>query len=137
MRYWLAKTEPGAFSYDNLERLGRDRWDGVRNFAALKHISQMGPDDLVFIYHSGDEKAVVGVATVIGHPYPDPTAEDKRLVVVDLAAKYRLPQAISLKQIKADPLFSQWELVRQPRLSVMPVAPELWNHLLQLATVSS
>lgn len=133
MAYWLAKTEPESYSYDDLERLGRDRWNGVKNFTALKHISNMKPGDLVFVYHTGKEKAIVGVAGVVSQPYPDPTETDKRFIVADVEPRYRLDRPVSLKEIKQNPVFDEWELVRQSRLSVMPVTPEHWSLIHALA----
>ncbi|QJW45805.1 EVE domain-containing protein [bacterium BFN5] len=133
MAYWLAKTEPESYSYEDLERLGRDPWNGVKNFTALKHISNMRPGDLVFIYHTGKEKAIVGVAEVVSQPYPDPTETDKRFIATDVEPRYRLDRPISLKEIKQNPVFDEWELVRQSRLSVMPVTAEHWSLVHSLA----
>jgi predicted RNA-binding protein with PUA-like domain len=127
MAYWLAKTEPDSFSYADLEKLGKDRWNGVKNFAALKYMKQMDLGDLVFIYHTGKEKAIVGVAEIISQAYPDPNETDPRFIVVDVAPRYRLERPVTLKEIKANPLFQEWELVRQSRLSVMPVTKEHWQ----------
>lgn len=133
MAYWLAKTEPESYSYTDLERLGRDRWNGVKNFAALKHISKMVPGDLVFIYHTGKEKAIVGVAEVVSPAYQDPDETDDRFILADVEPRYRLGRPVTLKEIKANPVFQQWELVRQSRLSVMPVTPEHWQMLHSMA----
>lgn len=135
MAYWLAKTEPESFSYSDLEKLGRDRWNGVKNFAALKHISNMTPGDEIFIYHTGKEKAIVGVAEVVSSAYPDPNETDERLIVADVEPRYRLPRPVTLKEIKSNSIFQNWELVRQSRLSVMPVAPEHWQLIHQAAKV--
>lgn len=133
MAYWLVKTEPGEYGYADLAGEGRGRWNGVRNFVALGYMRKMQPGDFVFIYHTGKEKAVVGVAEVVAAAYPDPDEADRRLVVVDLAARYRLPRTVSLKEIKANPAFSDWQLVRQSRLSVMPVPETLWTLIHSLA----
>lgn len=133
MAYWLAKTEPESFSYSDLERLGRDRWNGVKNFAALKHISNMTPGDQIFIYHTGKEKAIVGVAEIVSTAYPDPDETDERLIVADVEPRYRLSRPVTLKEIKQRSVFQNWELVRQSRLSVMPVTPEHWELILQAA----
>ncbi len=127
MRYWLLKTEPETFSYGDLERLGRDRWNGVRNFRALKYLREMQPGDQAFIYHTGKEKAIVGVAGIITGAYPDPTEKDPRFVVVDVAPRYPLARPVTLKEVKAQPVFQEWTLVRQSRLSVMPVTEEHWR----------
>lgn len=126
MSYWLAKTEPTTFSYDDLERLKKDMWDGVRNFTAAKHIRSMKPGDLIYIYHSGEEKAIVGVAETVSEPYPDPTSSDPRFVTIDVIPRYRLKRPVTLREIKALHDFSNWELVRQSRLSVMPVSENHW-----------
>lgn len=134
MAYWLAKTEPDTFSYTDLERLGRDRWNGVRNFTALRHMRQMQPGDQVFIYHTGREKAIVGIAEVISHSYPDPESDDSRFIVVDFMPTQALPRPVSLKEIKTSQEFNDWELVTQSRLSVMPVTAEHWQKILAMAT---
>ena len=126
MSFWLAKTEPKTFSYDDLERLKKDMWDGVRNFTAAKHIRSMKPGDLIYIYHSGEEKAIVGVAETVSEPYPDPTAADPRFFTIDVIPRYRLKRPVTLREIKSMPDFADWELVRQSRLSVMPVSETHW-----------
>jgi predicted RNA-binding protein with PUA-like domain len=131
--FWLMKTEPDEFGYDDLVRLGRDRWNGVRNFRALAHMREMAAGDLVFIYHTGKEKAIVGVAEVLAPAYPDPAGDDGRFVVVDVAPRYRLQRPVTLREVKSDPAFAAWELARLPRLSVMPVPPELWRRILEIA----
>lgn len=129
MARWLLKTEPEEYSYDDLVAEGRGRWDGVRNPTALRHLRAMRPGDVALIYHTGKEKAIVGVAEVVSEPYPDPNAGDEGLVAVDVRARARLPRPISLTEIKADPAFADWELVRISRLSVMPVRDEHWTRL--------
>lgn len=133
MAYWLLKTEPETFSYADLQRLGQDRWNGVRNFTALKHMRHMQNGDLAFIYHTGKEKAIVGVAEVIKTAYPDPEEENPRYVVVDVAPRYPISRPVTLKEIKQNPIFRDWELVRQSRLSVMPAPKEYWELIHQLA----
>jgi predicted RNA-binding protein with PUA-like domain len=130
--YWILKTEPSTYSYDQLERDKHATWDGVKNNLALKHIRQMTPGDRVLIYHTGDEKAVIGMAEVLSVPYPDPKEKDPKLVVVDLAPSGRLPKPVSLATIKADPAFAGLALVRMGRLSVLPVTPPEWQRLLKL-----
>ncbi|MDD2553982.1 MAG: EVE domain-containing protein [Desulfotomaculaceae bacterium] len=125
------KTEPGEYSYSDLEQAGRDVWDGVKNYAALRNKKNMRPGDLAFIYHTGKEKSVVGVARVAFKPYPDPRQEG--LYLVDLTAGYRLNRPVSLAEIKSDPAFANWELVRLPRLSVMPVPAEFWAKVHHMA----
>lgn len=129
MAHWLLKTEPGEFSYDDLVRLGRDRWDGVRNNAALKNMRAMRPGDLALFYHTGDERRVVAVCRIVSEPYPDPKADDPRWIVVDVEPVRRLPEPVTLAQIKADPAFEGWDLIRQSRLSVMPVPDPIWRRI--------
>lgn len=133
MAYWILKTEPSTYSYADLERDGMTVWDGVANAQALIHLRQMQPGDHALIYHSGDERAAVGLAEIASAPYADPQLDDPRRVVVDVRARARLPRPVLLSAIKADPAFAQLGLVRQGRLSVMPVSAELWERLLTLA----
>ncbi len=135
-QYWLLKTEPSDYSQTDLERDVRTTWDGVSNNLALKHLRNMKRGDLAFIYHTGKERALVGIAEVISDPYPDPGKNDAKLVVVDVKAKEALPQIVSLAEVKADSEFSDFPLVRLPRLSVMPVTPAQWNRLLAMAGAS-
>jgi predicted RNA-binding protein with PUA-like domain len=130
--YWILKTEPSTYSYDQLEREKHATWDGVKNNLALKHMRQMTPGDRLLIYHTGDEKALVGMAEVLSVPYPDPKEKDPKLVVIDLAPSGRLPKPVTLATIKADPAFAGLALVRIGRLSVMPVSPPEWQRLLKL-----
>ncbi len=135
-QYWLLKTEPSDYSQTDLERDVRTIWDGVSNNLALKHLRNMKRGDLAFIYHTGKERALVGIAEVISDPYPDPGKNDAKLVVVDVKAREELPQIVSLAEVKADSEFSDFPLVRLPRLSVMPVTPAQWNRLLAMAGAS-
>ncbi|ADU50875.1 protein of unknown function DUF55 [Thermaerobacter marianensis DSM 12885] len=137
MAYWLVKTEPSVYSYADLEREGTDYWDGVRNNLAQKHMKAMQPGDLVLVYHTGSEKQAVGVAEVVRGAYPDPTDPTGRWVAVDLKARLRLPRPVTLVQIKADPAFKDWELVRNSRLSVMPVPEPLWERIMRMAGLGS
>lgn len=130
---WLLKTEPATYSFDDLRRERHTVWDGVRNALALRHLRAMRSGDHALIYHSGKDKAVVGIARVTRGGYPDPGADDPAVVVVDLAAVRPLPRPVPLAAIKADPIFAQFALVRLPRLSVMPVTPREWDRLLALA----
>ncbi|MBA3258796.1 MAG: EVE domain-containing protein [Gemmatimonadales bacterium] len=134
-QYWILKTEPSEFAFGDLQRAGRTRWDGVTNALALKHLRSMRPGDRVLVYHTGDEKRLVGMATVVGEPYPDPSAGDERVVVVDLEAGDELPETVTLAAIKADPAFKDLGLVRLSRLSVVPVPGAEWKLLLRMAGV--
>ena len=127
--YWIVKTEPSTYSYDDLERQKTAVWDGVKNNLALKHLRQMKPGDRVLVYHTGDEKAVVGVAEAMSDAYPDPKQKDPKLAVVDLRALERLPRPVSLAEIKKDRAFADLGLVRMGRLSVMPTSAEQYNRL--------
>src|SRR6266566_3647680 len=118
--YWILKTEPSTYSFDQLERDKTAVWDGVKNNLALKHIREMTPGDRVLIYHTGDEKAVVGMAEVVSVPYPDPKAAG------------RLPKPVPLAAIKAEKAFADLALVRMGRLSVVPATPAHWQRLLKL-----
>jgi predicted RNA-binding protein with PUA-like domain len=133
MNHWLLKTEPSTYAWADLAGAGRAVWDGVKNPAALGHLRGMAPGDQAFIYHTGDEKAVVGIARVVTSAYPDPKAGDPRLVVVDLAPVRPLQAPVTLAAIKADPRFAGWALVRVPRLSVMPVTAAQWDAILKLS----
>ena len=124
---WLLKTEPNDYSYDQLEEEGRTRWDGVSNAAALKNIRSMKAGDQAFLYHTGKEKAVVGVVEVVAGPYPDPESQNPKLVVVDVEARQRLGRAVTLAEIKALPAFEGSPLVRQGRLSVVPLTADQWK----------
>jgi len=128
--YWILKTEPSTYSYDDLAREKTARWDGVKNNLALKHIREMAPGDEAMIYHTGDEKAVVGLAKVVSAPYPDP--KHKELSVVDLKADGKLATPVTLATIKADKAFADLALVRMGRLSVVPANPAHWRRLLEL-----
>ena len=132
-RFWLLKTEPEAYSYADLERDGATVWDGVSNNAALLHMRSMQPGDLALIYHTGDERWAVGLAEVTSAPYPDPRLDDPKLVVVDVRPLRTLRQPVTLADVKAEPAFADFALVRQGRLSVVPVSPEQWRRLLAMA----
>jgi predicted RNA-binding protein with PUA-like domain len=133
MGYWLLKTEPGTYSFTDLMRDKKAVWDGVSNNLALRNIRAMKKGDLTFIYHSGDEKAIVGVAEIASNPYADPKRQDPKLVVIDLKPKKPLEHHITLAQVKSNKQFASFELVRLPRLSVMPVTAEIWKALIGLS----
>jgi 5,10-methylenetetrahydrofolate reductase/predicted RNA-binding protein with PUA-like domain len=130
---WLLKTEPSTYSFADLQRDKRTVWDGVKNPQALKNISQVKKGDRLLIYHTGDEKAVVGSATALSDGYPDPKKHDPKLLVLDLAPAAALPRPVPLAEIKANAKFTGWELVRLPRLSVMPVSKDHWAEIERLA----
>jgi len=132
--HWLLKTEPNTYSYADLERDRRTTWDGVTNALALKHLRAMKAGDLAFIYHTGDEKQIVGIAEIASDPYPDRRGGDPKLVVVNLQPRARLKVPVTLAQIKARKEFADFELVRIGRLSVMPVSAARWKKLLAMAS---
>ena len=127
MAIWLLKTEPDNYSYDDLERDGETMWDGVANNAALKNIRAIATGDVAIIYHTGDERALVGIADVTRGYYVNPEGDDAKLAVCDVRPKNRLPKPVTLAQIKAREDLQSWDLVRQARLSVVPVSDEQWK----------
>ncbi len=133
MACWLVKTEPDDYSFDDLVRDGRTRWDGIKNALALKHLRQMKKGDEVLIYHTGKQKALIGTAAVVRAPHPDPEKDDPKLAVVDLKAGKALPAPVTLAAVKADRSFADFALVRMPRLSVMPVTAAQKRRLMTLA----
>ena len=137
MAYWLLKTEPDCYSFADLLRDKRTAWDGVTNALALKHIRSMQKGDAALIYHTGDERAAVGIADVVSAPYADPKEADEKLVVVDLKPKKKLDRPVSLSNIKADKTFEGWDLLRIGRLSVVPVPLRMWERILELSDSSA
>ena len=129
---WLLKTEPTTYSYADLERDQVTTWDGVKNPTALNNLRAMKNGDQALFYHTGDEKAIVGIARIVSNPYADPKLKDPKLVVVDLAPVRKLKAPVPLSRVKADPRFLGFALVRVPRLSVLPVTQEQWEALLAL-----
>lgn len=132
-RYWLVKSEPEVYSWDDFVREGGTAWTGVRNFQARINLRAMTVGDEVLYYHSGGEKAVVGVAKVRREAYPDPTATEGEWVCVDLAPVRKLKRPLELATIKAQPSMQEIALVRQSRLSVMPLDKSAYRELLALA----
>lgn len=133
MAYWILKTEPDSYSYQQLERDGRARWDGVTNPVALAHLRKMQPGDELMIYHTGAEKSCIGIGKVTRAAYPDPNDGEGRLVVVDIAPVRELARWVTLAEIKAEPELADLALVRMPRLSVMPATPAQWNKIISMA----
>ena len=124
MNYWLIKSEPNTYSWDDLVKLGKDHWDGVRNYAARNHMKDMKVGDLALFYHSVNDKCVVGVAKCVTEYYQDPTTEDERWVVVDFVPEYKLDKPVTLEQVKEDKRLADMVLVNNSRLSVQPVKRE-------------
>jgi len=137
MARWLLKTEPDSYSWDQLVADKKAVWDGISNALALKHVRSMKKGDLALIYHTGDERAAVGVAEIASNPYPDPEEGDEKLVVVDIKPKKKLPHPVTLSDIKADPAFQGWDLLRIGRLSVVPVPDAMWTRIEELAAAAA
>ena len=133
MAYWLLKTEPGTYSWDDLVREGKAVWDGVSNPVALKHIRSMDNGDVALIYHTGDERAAVGLAEISSAPYADPKQDDEKLAVVELKPQHKLARPVTLAEIRADPTFAGFDLLRIGRLSVVPVPEKMWRRIEQLS----
>jgi predicted RNA-binding protein with PUA-like domain len=131
--HWLVKSEPNTYSYADLERDGRTVWDGVRNPTAARHLREMKEGDEVFVYHSGDDKAVVGLAQVVREAVPDPGDAARRFVAVELAAVRPVKRPVTLAEMKAEPSLSDLVIIRQGRLSVAPVSDEDWRTILKMA----
>ena len=131
MNFWLLKTEPETFSWGDLVRDKKAVWDGVRNFQARKNLKEMKKGDQAFIYHTGDEKAVVGISTVTKEAYPEP--KDPDWVAVDLAPDKPLKKPVTLARVKQDKSFQKMVLVRAARLSVQPVSKEEYERILELS----
>lgn len=134
MSYWLIKSEPEEYSYQDLVRDERATWDGVRNPQAQKHLRAMKVGDLALYYHTGKEKAVVGIARITREAFPDPT--DPSYMAVEVAPVRELPHPVSLAAYKAESAFADFALVRQGRLSVMPVPENIWTWTLRRGGLS-
>ena len=131
--YWLVKQEPEDYSWSDFVKDGRTQWTGVRNFAARNHLRAMKSGDLVFYYHSGEQKAVVGISRVVREGFADPTAAEGDWTAVELAPVKPVAVPVTLSQIKADAVLKEMQLVRQSRLSVSPVTAEQFARMLKLA----
>lgn len=133
MAYWLIKSEPSTYSWEQLEKDKKTRWDGVRNYAARNHMKAMKKGDLAFFYHSNEGTAIVGIAKVVKEFYPDPTVEGDTWVAVDFAPHKKIKKPVPLADIKADKRLQQMALVRIGRLSVQPVTDEEWDIVMKMA----
>jgi predicted RNA-binding protein with PUA-like domain len=131
---WLFKEEPTHYGFDALVKDRKAVWSGVKNPLAQKHLRSVKKGDAIFYYHTGDEKAVVGIARAMGDAYPDPKDKTGKAAVVDVAPVKKLPRPVTLAEIKADPTFKDFALVRISRLSVMPVSDAEWRRIEKLAT---
>ncbi|HXW04983.1 MAG TPA: EVE domain-containing protein [Vicinamibacterales bacterium] len=134
---WLLKEEPEHYSFDDLVRDGRTSWTGVRNALAQKHLRSIRQGDRIFFYHTGKEKAVVGIARAAGSAYPDPADKTGALYAVDVVPVKKLKAPVTLAAIKADKAFARLPLVRMPRLSVMPVSDDEWSRIVGMSGGSS
>ena len=131
--YWLVKSEPSTYSWETLQRDKHARWDGVRNFEARNNLRAMKKGDLVFYYHSGEGKAIVGVAKVTKENYPDPTATEGDWSAIDLAPLKSLASPVTLAALKADKALANLAVVRKPRISVVGIQPAEFAHILEMA----
>lgn len=134
MAFWLFKEEPSCYNYDGLERDGSTTWSGVTNALAQKHLRSIKKGDKILFYHTGDEKAVVGIMEAAADPTPDPDDDAGKRVVVAVKPVKKLKNPVPLAAIKADKAFAEWELVRIGRLSVMPVPAPLWKKIEAMAS---
>jgi len=135
MQYWLFKSEPGAWSWDDQVEKGIEHWDGVRNYQANNNMKAMRDGDRGFFYHSVKEKTIVGVVEVVREHYPDHTDESGRFGMVDVKALYAVKNPVTLADIKAKPELAQLALVKQSRLSVVPISKEEWKVICRMAGI--
>ncbi len=133
MNYWLIKSEPETWSWDDQVRAKVDMWDGVRNYQARNNLMKMKKGDLCFFYHSVKEKKIVGIVEVVKEHYPDPTDKTGKFVVVEVKAKQKIKNPISLEQIKLDKKLNHLALIKQSRLSVMPIDKVAWTRIIKLS----
>ncbi|HYF29968.1 MAG TPA: EVE domain-containing protein [Chitinophagaceae bacterium] len=133
MSYWLVKSEPSAYSWEQLEKDGQTTWDGVRNYAARNHLKSMKKGDQVLFYHSNEGLEIVGIAKVSKEHYQDPTTDEEAWVVVDLKPYKRLKKPVTMTQVKADKRLKDMALVRIGRLSVQPVTEKEWKAIMEMA----
>jgi predicted RNA-binding protein with PUA-like domain len=133
MAYWLVKSEPSTYSFDQLQKDGTTVWDGVRNYAARIHLRTMKKGDLTFFYHSNEGTEIVGIAKVAKEAYQDPTTTDEAWVAVDLKPHKKMKKPVTLAQIKADKRLTEMALVRLGRLSVQPVTEKEWDIVMEMA----
>lgn len=132
MNHWLLKSEPSAWGWDDQVKKGVEPWTGVRNHQAAKYLRSMRKGDKAFFYHSVEEKRIVGIVEIVREFYPDPTAKEGNWVCVDVKAVRPLPSPVTLAQIKAEPRLADIPLIRQSRLSVMPIENRIWDILMTM-----
>jgi predicted RNA-binding protein with PUA-like domain len=131
MNYWLLKQEPTTYSFGTLEKEKKTVWDGVHNNLALKHMRSMKKGDKAIFYHTGNEKQAVGTVEIVTNPYPNPKESDKRFIAFDVKISGRLKRPVTLEEIKGDAKFKNWEIVKNSRLSAMPVPKILWDEIIK------
>ena len=133
VNYWLLKSEPSTWSWEDQVKAGVDMWDGGRNYQARNNLMKMKKKDLCFFYHSVSEKLIIGIVEVVKEHYPDPTDKTGRFVVTDVKTKIKLKKAVSLEQIKSIPKLSNIALLKQSRLSVMPLTKNEWDTIIKIS----
>ena len=133
INYWLLKSEPSTWSWEDQVKAGIDMWDGVRNYQARNNLMRMKKKDLCFFYHSVLEKQIVGIVEVVKEHYPDPTDKTGRFVVTDVKAKKKLKKPVTLEKIKSTPKLSTIPLIKQSRLSVMPLTKTEWDIIIKIS----
>jgi predicted RNA-binding protein with PUA-like domain len=133
IQYWLLKTEPSVYAFEDLLERRREVWDGITNPLALRNLRAARRGDLALIYHTGTMRAAVGIARVLGEAYPDPKQNDPKRMVVEIEPVRALKRPVSLDEIKRSPVFKGCDLLRLPRLSFVPLAREHWDHLLRIS----
>ena len=133
INYWLLKSEPSTWSWDDQVKAGVEMWDGVRNYQARNNLMNMKKKDLCFFYHSVSEKLIIGIVEVVKEHYPDPTDKTGRFVVTDVRTKKKLKRPVSLEEIKYTPKLSNMALIKQSRLSVMPLTKNEWDTIIKIS----
>ena len=133
VNYWLLKSEPSTWSWEDQVKAGVEMWDGVRNYQARNNLIKMKKNDLCFFYHSVSEKLIIGIVEVVKEHYPDPTDKTGRFVVTDVRIKRKLKRAVSLEEIKSTPKLSNTALIKQSRLSVMPLTKIEWETIIKIS----
>ena len=133
INYWLLKSEPSTWSWEDQTKVGVEMWDGVRNYQARNNLMNMKKKDLCLFYHSVSEKLIIGIVEVVKEHYPDPTDRTGRFVVTDVRTKRKLKRAVSLEEIKSTPKLSNMALIKQSRLSVMPLNKNEWETIIKIS----
>ena len=137
MKYWLIKSEPSTWSWANQLKIKKCMWDGVRNYQARNYLVQMKKNDKCFFYHSVSEKQIVGIVKIIKEHYLDPTDKSKRFVAVNVVAEETFPKPVTLRQIKKDRRLLNLPLIKQSRLSVMPIDKKSWNLICKMGCIKT